>query len=39
MVLTKKYIISSSEDKSIKMFDLETGQLVHYYNDVHTRMQ
>lgn len=30
-----KYIVSGSEDKSIKMFDLDGKKLAHHFQDVH----
>jgi len=33
--LDGKYIVSGSEDKSIKIFDLETKQEVHHFADIH----
>ena len=30
-----KYIISGSKDKSIKIFDVQTKELVHQFADVH----
>jgi len=31
-----KYIVSGSEDKSIKVFELQTGQQVYHFQQVHT---
>ena len=30
-----KFIVSGSEDRSIKIFDLKTKQLVHWFKDAH----
>jgi len=34
-----RYIISGSEDKSIKIFDLGTKQLVHHFETAHKGME
>jgi len=31
-----KFIASASRDRSIKIFDLETKQQVHHFQDAHT---
>ena len=30
-----KFIVSSSEDRSIKIFDIESRQQLYYFKDVH----
>jgi len=34
-----RYVISGSEDKSIKVFDLQTKQQVHHFENAHKRME
>jgi len=33
--LDGKYLVSGSEDKSIKIFDIETKQEVHHFSEIH----
>ena len=34
-----RYVITGSDDKSIKILDLETKQQVHHFENAHTCME